>query len=330
MSISSGRRQGTEEPPGTTRFQGASVGNAAAHFVDGLSQIVAQGKLVDAGAGDVSAEVEQARAAVALDADFGILLAAHEQDGRNAGEGLGVVDDRRPAPESDDGRKRRTDAGNAALAFERLHEGGLFADLVGSGAAMPIDLEIVAGAEDVLAADAARIGVGDSLLHDLQQVAVLAADIDVGGVRADGDGGDHGAFDDGVGIVLEDEAVLAGSGLALIAVAEYVLGLGALLGDERPLHARGESGAAASAEIAGLHLVDDGVGTEFEGLPHGLVAVEFEIAVEVGSAETEAPADDFDLIGMGDQVCHSYWAAFCLYSSRIWSIFSGVRFSWKS
>src|SRR5208282_1876545 len=151
----------------------------------------------------------------------------------------------------------------------------------------------------------------------LQQVAVLAADIDVGSVRADGDGGDHGAFDDGVGIVLEDEAVLARAGLALIAVAEHVLGLGALLGDERPLHAGGKTGAAASAEVAGLDLVDDAVGTEFKGLLQGLVAVEFEIAVKVGSAESEALADDFDLIGMGDQGCHSYWAAFCLYSSRI-------------
>ena len=142
--------------------------------------------------------------------------------------------------------------------------------------------------------------------------------IDVGGVRADGDGGDHGAFDDGVGVVLEDEAVLAGAGLALIAVAQHVLGLGALLGDEGPLHAGGEAGAAASAQVAGFDFVDDAVGTEFERLLQGLVAVEFEIAVKVGRALAEALADDFDLIGMGDQGCHSYyWAAFCLYSSRI-------------
>jgi hypothetical protein len=45
----------------------------------------------------------------------------------------------------------------------------------------------------------------------------------------------------------------------------------------------------------------------------------------------EALSNDFDLIGMGDQVCHRcYWAAFCLYSSSIRSIFSGVRFSWNS
>ncbi len=80
MSISSGRRQGTEEPPGTTHFKVASVGDAAADLVDGLAQVVAEGKFVDAGARDVSAELEEAGAAVALDADLGVLLAAHENE----------------------------------------------------------------------------------------------------------------------------------------------------------------------------------------------------------------------------------------------------------
>ena len=50
--------------------------------------------------------------------------------------------------------------------------------------AMPVDLEIVAAAENVLAQKSARVGVGDRLLHNLQQISVLAADVDVSGVRA--------------------------------------------------------------------------------------------------------------------------------------------------
>ena len=47
-----------------------------------------------------------------------------------------------------------------------------------------------------------RVGLGDGALHDLEQIAVLAAQIDEAHLRADGEAGDDGAFDDGVRIVL--------------------------------------------------------------------------------------------------------------------------------
>ncbi len=51
-----------------------------------------------------------------------------------------------------------------------------------------------------------------------------------------------------VRIVQEDQVVLAGAGLALVAVDEDVLGLGRLLGNEGPLHAGREARAAAAAQ----------------------------------------------------------------------------------
>ena len=45
--------------------------------------------------------------------------------------------------------------GNTALAFERLHQGGLFADFVGSGAGLGHDIEVEARSEDVLAQNTA-------------------------------------------------------------------------------------------------------------------------------------------------------------------------------
>ncbi len=149
-----------------------------------------------------------------------------------------------------------------------------------------------------------RVSVGDRLLHDLDQVAILAAQIDVAGLGADGESGNHDAFDDGVRIVLEDEAVFAGAGLALVAVAEHVLRLGRLLGHERPLHAGREARATAAAQVRRLDLVDDGVGAHADGLLQGLVAVELKIAVEVGRAQAKALGDDLYLIGMGNEISH--------------------------
>ena len=72
----------------------------------------------------------------------------------DAGDGLGVVDDGGAAVKADDGGEGRLDAGDPALAFKRLHEGGLFADLVGAGAGLGDDVEVDAlGAEDVFAED---------------------------------------------------------------------------------------------------------------------------------------------------------------------------------
>src|SRR5438270_5071972 len=102
-------------------------------------------------------------------------------------------------------------------------------------------------------------------------------------------------------IVLENQAILARAGLALVAIAENIVGLRRLLGDKRPLHPGGEPGAAASAKSGVLDLVDDRVGLHGERFLHGLVAVEFEVAIDVSRTLAEAPGDDFYLVGIGDQ-----------------------------
>ena len=147
---------------------------------------------------------------------------------RHRGDGLGIVDDRGSAIKAHDGREGRLDARNAALAFERLHQRRLFADFVGACAGLRDDLEFGIGAEDVLAQKALGVGVGDGLLHDLEQIAIFAAQIDEAHLRADGEARDDGSFDHGVRIVQEDQVILAGARLAFVAVDQNVLGLGAI------------------------------------------------------------------------------------------------------
>ena len=98
---------------------------------------------------------------------------------RHAGQSLGIIDYRRTAPQSDHGRKGRPNAWNPALALERLHQRRLFADFVGARAAVPINVEVASAAENVFAEKSLGIGIGNRLLHDLQQIAVLAANVDV-------------------------------------------------------------------------------------------------------------------------------------------------------
>ncbi len=104
--------------------------------------------------------------------------------------------------------------------------------------------------------------------------------------------------------MLENQAIFAGAGFALVAIAQDILRLGRLLGHERPLHPRRESRAAAPAQAGILDLVNNGVRFHGERLLHGFVAVQFEIAVDVGRTLAKAPGDDLYLVGMGDQVSH--------------------------
>ena len=126
-----------------------------------------------------------------------------------------------------------------------------------------------------------RVGIGNGLLHDLEQVAILAAQIDEAHLRADGETGDDGAFNDRMRIVQKDQVVFAGARFALVAVDQHVLWLGRLLGHERPLHAGRETRAAATAQVRGLHLLDDPVGTLRQALLCCFVAAEFDVLVDI-------------------------------------------------
>src|SRR4051794_15951596 len=166
----------------------------------------------------MSAKAEEASAAVLRRAVVGELLSAHENDVGDGSQALDIINDGGAAPESDNSRERRTDARNATLSFERLHEGRFFANFISAGAGVPIAIELLAGAKDVIAEKALGVGVVNRLLHDCEQVAILAADVDVSLLSANGKSGDDHAFDDRVRVLLEDQAVFAGTGFGFIAI----------------------------------------------------------------------------------------------------------------
>src|ERR1700733_518807 len=295
---------GTRCAAGHYGLECLAVGNAAGNVVDHLLQVVTHRQLVDAGPIDVAADAEQARAAIALCADLRVCGAAHLDDEGHAGDGFGVVDDCGTAIQPDHGGEGRLDARYATLAFERLHQGGFLADFIGTSAGLRDGVKIEGAAEDVLAQDAALITLRQRPLRNLEKIAVLATEIDETHLRANGQPGDHGAFDDGVRVVQEDQVVLAGAGFALVAVDQHVLGLLALFGHEGPLHTGGKACATAAAKAGGLHLIDDPLGALLNALAQGRIATKLDVLIDVGGTLTPAAGDEFDFVGMGDELGH--------------------------
>src|SRR6266498_2495839 len=98
-------------------------------------------------------------------------------------------------------------AGKALAAFEGSEQGGLFAADVGAGATVDDDVEVEAGALDIFAEPALATGLVDGALEARGGAEILTTDVDVGFVAADSVGGDENAFDEGVGVPLEDVTV---------------------------------------------------------------------------------------------------------------------------
>ena len=87
-----------------------------------------------------------------------------------------------------------------------------------------VDDDVEVPAVDVVLPDEPGfIGLVDRRLQALPLANELAAHIDEGGVGAHGETGDEAAFDQGVRVVAENLAVLAGSGLGLVGVDHEIV-----------------------------------------------------------------------------------------------------------
>src|SRR3546814_18075238 len=84
---------------------------------------------------------------------------AAAQDLRRHRDGLDVVDGGRAAVEADGGGERRLQARLALLALQAFQQRGLLAAAVGAGAAVHVDLVVVAAADGVLAEAAGGAGL---------------------------------------------------------------------------------------------------------------------------------------------------------------------------
>src|ERR1019366_6861544 len=130
-------------------------------------------QLVNTGIVDVSRKTEEPRAAILWRPKARPVRAAHRDDRRDRAESFHVVENRGALVDARHRRKGRTDAGNSALALERFHQRRFFTTLVCACAGMRTDVEGDAGALDVASQVAARVGLIDGAVLDIDQVAVL-------------------------------------------------------------------------------------------------------------------------------------------------------------
>src|ERR1700722_7274237 len=235
---------------GNDRLQFFAVADTAANILDQTLHRKAHRQLVNPGLIDVPGNREHAGSSVFRSAQPGIPFAALEDNGRPRTERFDVVDHRGAAVQTGDGRERRPNAGIAALAFERFHQGRFFAALVGSRASVGDHIEIETAAQNIFPHVSARVSFGQRRIDDIQDVAIFAANVDVAFRCVYRAPGDHYAFDQLVRVELHERTVFAGAGLAFVGVAENIFRFAAgFLGDETPFHSGGEAGAAAARQL---------------------------------------------------------------------------------
>ena len=212
------------------------------------------GHFVEAGARDVTGERDQ------LGGRGRVLV-----DGGDGAEGLGVVDHGGAAEEAVVGGEGRLVAGDGALTLDGVEDHGLLAADVAAGADADVELQVEGTVPGAAVEDAGLAGLVEGALEGGAGGACLAVDVDVGALEADGVVGEEDAFDEAVGIALEEVAVLEDAGFAFLGVDDEHAGLAGVGGGEPPLGGDGEVGAAAAGEASLLDGVEELLGRRGEG-----------------------------------------------------------------
>src|ERR1700683_5067955 len=234
----------------------------------------------------------QPGAAIFRRTQTGVPITTLANDGGNGAERFHVVDHRGTAVEADHGREGRPDSRIAALAFQRLHERRFLTALVGARAGVGDKVKIKAAALDVFAEVALGVGFGDRRVHDVDNVAIFAAYIDVALVRADRAAGDDHAFDQLVRVHFHQRTILAGSRFAFIGVRQDIFRLGGVFGNETPLQSGGKARAATPAEVRLLHFVDDLIRRHLQGFFKAPVTFVLAIDLQFVRARDPEPLAD--------------------------------------
>lgn len=256
------------------RLQVLAVADAAAVFV-GVDELLhghTQFDFVNPRLVDMAAGRDEFRARALADANASVGVAAHFDDGHDGGDGFHVVYHRGAIPKALDSWERRLKAGITTLAFEAFEQGSLLTADVGTCPDLNVAVVVEAAAEDVLAEQSSGISLVNRLFEDAQDVEILAPDVDVRGVRPQRKAADYHALHQQVRDALHQVAVLESARLALVSIADEVAGHALRLGQEAPLHTRGEARTAPAPQAGLLHLLHDGIGGHAERLFQGLVA----------------------------------------------------------
>ena len=225
------------------------VHGAAAVGVDQLTQRRAVGQFVDAGRLDVAAQAEDAHAGAFFGAELLVPRHAIAHDVGDVGNRLHIVDDGGLGVKTFDSGEGWLEAGLSTVTFQAGKLRRLFAALIRTCAAMNHQTQLFAGAKDVFA----QVALGLCFSNGFNQASiteiVFATDVDEGAFRLNGVRAHDDPFDQLVGIIFHDDAIFKSAGFRLVGVNHEVAGIDTCR-DKAPLHAGGETCAAATADAA--------------------------------------------------------------------------------
>ena len=238
---------------------------------------------------DLAAQSEYLGALGLLGTHGGEPVGALEDDLRDVGVGLNVVEDGGLSVQALDSRERGTGTGLAALAFDRGHQSGLLAAYERARAQTQLDVEIEAGAEDILAEQAVFMRLIDRDLQSLDSDRILRTDIDVALGGADRVACDRHRFQNDVGIALENGTVHERAGVAFVGVAADILLICVVACGEFPFQTGGEARAAAASQTGVEHGLDDLLGGHLgEDLAQSGITVVSDIIVDLFGIDNAA------------------------------------------
>ena len=121
---------------------------------------------------------------------------------------LDVVDDRRTCVKTFDRRERRLHSRMTAIPFQRLESSAVSSPQIYAPAPVCVWMSILKlGAENVLAEHPGVACFGEGDVHDVDQIFVLAAGVDVAGVRPERPAGDDHSLDHRVRVALHQVTI---------------------------------------------------------------------------------------------------------------------------
>src|SRR5471032_721231 len=254
-----------------------AVAHAACVVFEQLASGQAKWQLPQARVLDLAGEAHQLGAVVftAFAGQRLVPVVTVVDDGRYVAQGLDVVHARRLAPHADSGGEGRLGAWVGATAFQGVDQCDFFTADVTPGAGVHEQLEVKAGAQNVLAQQTRSLGFGHGTVQMFRCGGVFATQEDVATIGFECASTDQHAFHQQVRQLFHQHPVFPGVGLHLIGVTQQVTDVhGFVFGHQAPLNASGEACTAAALETGVLDRLDDVVRRLLgKGLAHSCVAV---------------------------------------------------------